>query len=146
MAGVNEPSTPAESGPGDRIGFGSIVIDRTDLPRTFAFYSEALQYVPPDPPRPDGVVLQDSTGPGPNVDLCLSSEWPFAECRLQRDLYPPRPFEEVDWLPRRGATLRLPPEKRHGLVTSTDPDEILLDVVDVNQPDDSTYGFAGRRA
>ncbi len=145
MTRPDNPSPPTSSDRGDRIWIGSIVIDCTDLPRMISFWSEAVHYVPREPPRPDGVVLKDPTGRGPNLNLSLSSEGPLTEYRLHLDLYTTRPLEEVDRLVHLGATLRLPAEKGHDFVTLADPDGNLFDVIDVNWPDDATDWYFGRR-
>lgn len=125
---------------------GSIVIDCTDVSRMISFWSEALHYVPRDPVRPDGVILKDPTGRGPNLNLSLSSEGPLAEYRLHLDLYARDPVAEVERLVRLGATVRRPAAPGCDFVTLADPDGNLFDVIDVNWPDGATDWTFGRRA
>ena len=113
-----------------QIWIGSIVVDCRDLPRMIAFWQGALHYVPRDPPEPDGVVLKDPTGRGPNLSLNLTSEGPLDDYRIHLDLYSSNPEEEVVRLLRLGATLKKPAEKGHDFVTLADPDGNLFDVID----------------
>ena len=119
----------------DRIWIGSIVIDCTHLSRMIEFWSAALHYVPRDPPQPDGVILKDPDGRGPNLNLSLSSEGPLQEYRLHLDLYASNPTVEVERLLGLGATLERGPEEGHDFVTLADPDGNLFDVIDINWPD-----------
>ncbi len=128
-----------------KIWIGSIVIDCTDLPRMIEFWSEALHYIPREPPQADGVVLKDPTGQGPNLNLSLTSEGPLDEYRLHLDLYASDPATEVERLVRLGAALKRPAEKGSDFVTLADPDGNLFDVIDVNWPDASTDWWFGRR-
>jgi hypothetical protein len=128
-----------------RIWIGSIVVDCTDLARMIPFWSEALHYVPRDPPQEDGVVLKDPQGRGPNLNLSRSSEGPLDEYRLHLDLYASDPAAEVDRLLGLGATLRRGPEKGSDFVTLADPDGNLFDVIDINWPAGPTDWWFGRR-
>ena len=112
------------------IWIGSIVVDCTDLPRMIAFWQEALHYVPRDPPEPDGVVLKDPEGRGPNLSLNKTSEGPLDDYRLHLDLYSSDPEREVERLLRLGATLVGPAKKGHDFVTLADPDGNPFDVID----------------
>jgi len=123
------PSVMTATGQG-QIWIGSIVVDCSDLPRMIAFWQEALHYVPRDPPEPDGVVLKDPQGRGPNLSLNLTSEAPLDDYRLHLDLYSSAPEKEVERLLRLGATLMKPAEKGHDFVTLADPDGNLFDVID----------------
>jgi catechol 2,3-dioxygenase-like lactoylglutathione lyase family enzyme len=131
--------------PQPQIWIGSIVVDCTDLPRMIRFWTEALRYVPRDPPRPDGVILKDPTGRGPNLNLSLSSEGPLPEYRLHLDLYASDPAAEVERLTRLGASINRAAERGHDFVTLADPDGNLFDVIDINWPDDSQDWWFGRR-
>ncbi|MGA7861565.1 MAG: VOC family protein [Thermoplasmata archaeon] len=115
--------------PGE-IWIGSIVVDCSDLPRMIAFWQEALHYVPRDPPEPDGVVLKDPEGRGPNLSLNLTPEGPLDDYRIHLDLYSSAPEEEVQRLIRLGAKLKKAVEKGHDFVTLADPDGNLFDVID----------------
>jgi hypothetical protein len=131
------------NGPG-RIWIGSIVVDCTNLTRMIEFWSEALHYVPRDPPQPDGVILKDPTGHGPNLNLSLSSEGPLEEYRLHLDLYASHPEAEVERLVRLGARVTRPAEGGSDFVTLADPDGNLFDVIDVNWPDASKEWWFGK--
>ena len=133
--------TPSERG----IWIGSIVVDCTDLLRMIAFWTKALHYVPREPPQPDGVILKDPEGRGPNLNLSLSSEGPAKEYRLHLDLYAREPVREVRRLLRLGATMELPASKGHDFVTLADPDGNLFDVIDINWPGRRTDWWFGRR-
>lgn len=126
-------STPAASSARE-FWIGSIVVDCTDLPRMIAFWSAALGYVPRDAPEPDGVVLKDPSGRGPNLNLSLSGEGPLEEYRLHLDLYATHPTEEVDRLIGLGARLVRPFAKGHDFATLSDPDGNLFDVIDKRRP------------
>jgi catechol 2,3-dioxygenase-like lactoylglutathione lyase family enzyme len=113
-----------------QIWVGAIVIDCRDLPRMVAFWQEALHYVPREPPDPDGVVLKDPEGQGPNVSLNRTTEGPLDDYRLHLDLYSSSPEKEVERLLALGATLVQPAREGHDFVTLADPDGNLFDVID----------------
>ncbi len=125
---------------------GSIVFDVTDFDRMLAFWSEALHYVPRNPPTTDWVVLIDPTGKGPNVSLNLTREGPPKEYRLHLDLYSSDPLRELDRLRKLGATLVQPAEKGKDYVTLADPDGNLFDLVDVSWPPGTTEWTFGQAA
>ncbi|HYS70815.1 MAG TPA: VOC family protein [Thermoplasmata archaeon] len=112
------------------VWIGSIVIDCSNLPGMMRFWREALHYVPREPPEPDGVVLKDPEGRGPNLSLNQTSEGPLNDYRLHLDLYSTDPDHEVERLLGLGATLNRPAEPGHDFVTLADPDGNLFDVVD----------------
>jgi hypothetical protein len=124
---------------------GSIVVDCTNLDRMISFWSAALRYVPRDPPQPDGVILRDPLGRGPNLNLSLSSEGPLEEYRIHLDLYSTEPLAELDRLVGLGAVLRRGPEEGHDFVTLADPDGNLFDLIDVNWPDQTKEWSFGRQ-
>ncbi|HYA58356.1 MAG TPA: VOC family protein [Thermoplasmata archaeon] len=130
MAALRVASSSAPVTVTGHLWVGSIVIDCTDLARMVSFWQEALHLVPRDPPQPDGVILKDPLGVGPNISLNLTSEGPLEPYRLHLDLYSTDPRAEVDRLIRLGATLRRPAEKGHDFVTLADPDGNLFDVID----------------
>ena len=109
---------------------GSIVMDCRDLPRMTAFWQQALHYVPRDLPEPDGVVLKDPEGRGPNLSLNLTSEGRLDDYRIHLDLYSNAPESEVERLLRLGATLRKPAQEGHDFVTLADPEGNVFDVID----------------
>jgi len=128
----------------DRLWIGSIVIDCTDVSRMIEFWSQALHYVPREPATPDGVILKDPKGKGPNLNLSPTSEGPLDGYRLHLDLYASNPLAEVERLIRLGATLNRPAEAGHDFVTLADPDGNLFDVIDVNWPAESKDWWFGR--
>ena len=113
-----------------RLWLGSIVIDCTDFPRMMAFWAEALHYVPRDPPEPDGVVLKDPKGRGPNLSLYRTREGPLGDYRLHLDLYSSHPQEETQRRLGLGATLERSMAPGQDFVTLADPDGNLFDVID----------------
>ncbi|MCI4343868.1 MAG: VOC family protein [Thermoplasmata archaeon] len=127
------------------IWIGSLVIDCTDLPRMIEFWSAALHYIPRDPPQPDGVILKDPKGRGPNLNLSLSSEGPLVEYRLHLDLYAFDPLFEVDRLVHLGAKVTRGAESGHDFVTLADPDGNLFDVIDIHWSDAESGGGFGKR-
>ncbi len=129
-----------------KIWIGSIVIDVTDFDRMFEFWSEALHYVPRQPPTSDWVILTDPEGKGPNVSLNLSSEGPPKEYRLHLDLYVTDPLGELDRFLRLGATLVRPAEKGKDFVTLADPDGNVFDLIDVSWPPGTTEWTFGQGA
>src|SRR5512132_4366325 len=81
---------------------GSVVIDCNDFERMFAFWREALGFVPRDEPEPDWVVLRDPSGAG--VSLQVVPEPRVGKNRLHLDLYAGDRDAEVDRLLALGAT------------------------------------------
>lgn len=139
---TRDAGRPAKSG---KIWIGSIVVDCTHLDQMIRFWSEALHYVPRSPPRPDGVILKDPKGKGPNLNLSLSGEGPLEPYRLHLDLYATEPQAEVDRLLALGAVMKLPAKAGHDFVTLADPDGNLFDVIDVNWPGTRTDWWFGRK-
>ncbi len=122
-----------------RISVGSIVIDCTNVARMIRFWRAALHYVPRGPIRPDGVILKDPAGRGPNLNLSRSDEGPLAEYRLHLDLYVTDPTRELRRLVRLGATVRDPPRSGTDFVTLADPDGNLFCLIDIDWPRDRPY-------
>jgi catechol 2,3-dioxygenase-like lactoylglutathione lyase family enzyme len=123
VASVSEPSTSA-------VRVGSVVIDCNDFERMFAFWREALGYVPRDEPEPDWVVLRDPSGAGVNVSLQLVPEPRIGKNRLHLDLYTSEWNAEVDRLLGLGAT-RHPrtPEPDEDFIVLADPEGNLFCVI-----------------
>jgi catechol 2,3-dioxygenase-like lactoylglutathione lyase family enzyme len=117
-----------------KIWVGSIVIDCTNVERMIRFWSEALHYVPRDPVRPDGVVLRDPNGEGPNLNLSLSNEGPAKEYRLHLDLYVTDPLAESQRLQKVGATVSHPAEPGRDFITLLDPDGNPFCLIDIDWP------------
>jgi catechol 2,3-dioxygenase-like lactoylglutathione lyase family enzyme len=130
-----------------RITIGSVVVDCTRLDAMVRFWSEALHYVPRGPVRPDGVMLQDPNGAGPNLNLSVSNEGPPKEYRLHLDLYVTDPVGELERLVALGATVHHRPPPGHDFVELADPDGNLFCLIDIDWPknrdhwgDDWEYG------
>jgi catechol 2,3-dioxygenase-like lactoylglutathione lyase family enzyme len=120
---VSESSEPA-------VRVGSVVIDCNDFERMFAFWREALGYVPRDEPEPDWVVLRDPSGAGVNVSLQVVPEPRIGKNRLHLDLYTSERDAEVDRLLELGAT-RHPrrPEPDEDFIVLADPEGNLFCVI-----------------
>ena len=110
---------------------GSVVIDCNDFETMFAFWQEALHYVPREPPEPDWVVLHDPGHNNVNVSLQQVPEKRVGKNRLHLDLYSDDPHAEVERLLGIGAT-RHPrtPEPDDDFVVLQDPEGNLFCVVD----------------
>ncbi len=128
------------------IRIGSIVIDCTEFGRMLAFWSEALHYVPRDPPKSGWAVLMDPGGKGPNISLNQTDDGPLKDYRLHLDLYVTEPRGELDRLLRLGATLVQPAQQGKDYVTLADPDGNLFDLVDVSWPPGTTEWTYGQGA
>jgi Glyoxalase-like domain len=129
------------------VSLGSIVVDVTNLEPMVRFWSEALHYVPRGPIRPDGVMLKDPKGKGPNLNLSVSNEGPPKEYRLHLDLYVTDPLFELERLVALGAKVTHPPSGGHDFVELTDPDGNPFCLIDIDWPrnrdfwgDDWQYG------
>ncbi len=110
---------------------GSVVIRCYEFDRMFAFWQEALGYVPREPARDGWVVLRDPQGSGPNVSLDKVPERRTGRrSRLHLDLYTDDQEAEVERLVRLGAT-RYPWRYKPGddFVVLRDPDDNLFCVV-----------------
>jgi Glyoxalase-like domain len=115
VASVSESSRPA-------VRVGSVVIDCNDFERMFAFWREALGYVPRDEPEPDWVVLRDPSGAGVNVSLQVVPEPRIGKNRLHLDLYTRERDAEVDRLLRT-------PEPDEDFIVLADPEGNLFCVI-----------------
>ena len=122
-----------------RIWVGSIVVDCTNLDRMIRFWSEALHYVPRGEIRPDGVMLRDPRGKGPNLNLSLSNEGPPKEYRLHLDLYVTDPLGELERLVALGATVHHRPPPGHDFIELADPDGNLFCLIDIDWPHDRNF-------
>lgn len=123
--------------PGSREGrcqlikIGSIVIRCYEFDKMFAFWQEALHYVPREPAEDGWAVLRDPEGQGPNVSLDRVPERRSGKrSRLHLDLYTSDQEGEVERLTRIGAT-RYPWRYRPNadFVVLEDPDGNLFCVV-----------------
>ncbi len=129
-----------------RIWVGSIVMDVTDFDRMLAFWSEALHYVPRDPPKDGWVVLKDPKGKGPNVSLNRTDEGPLKDYRLHLDLYVTHALGELDRFMKLGAKLVQRAEPGRDYVTLADPDGNLFDLIDVSYPEGTEAWTFGQGA
>ncbi len=132
-AGRPDPPNPRT------VSLGSIVVDCTNLEAMVRFWSEALHYVPRGPVRPDGVMLQDPNGRGPNLNLSVSNEGPTKEYRLHLDLYVTDPLYELDRFLQLGATVRERPPPGHDFIELADPDGNPFCLIDIDWPRDRTF-------
>ncbi|HYK93523.1 MAG TPA: VOC family protein [Thermoplasmata archaeon] len=131
--GSDTPPNPRQ------VRMGSIVVDCTRLEEMVRFWTGALHYVPRGPVRPDGVMLQDPEGKGPNLNLNVSNEGPPKEYRLHLDLYVTDPLGELDRMVKLGATVTYPPSAGHDFVQLADPDGNPFCLIDIDWPNDRTY-------
>ena len=83
---------------------GSIVIRVDDLARQIRFWSAALDYVVPDGPIDDFVILRPRDGAGPNVSLDRVRSSVLVPPRIHLDLYAEDQAAEVQRLLALGAT------------------------------------------
>ena len=127
-------STKDRGGPGmeaGKIKIGSIVVRCYEFDKMFAFWQQALHYVPREPAKSGWVVLRDPEGRGPNLSLNQVAEKRSGKrSRLHLDLYTDNRAREVDRLVGLGAT-RYPWRYRPGsdFVVLEDPDGNLFCVV-----------------
>jgi hypothetical protein len=139
MSALSPPSTTGESTNPKRIWIGSIVIDCTRLEPMIRFWSEALHYIPRGPIRPDGVMLRDPAGKGPNLNLSLSNEGPPKEYRLHLDLYVTDPLGELERLIELGAKVNRAAHKGEDFIEMADPDGNLFCLIDIDWPLDRNF-------
>ncbi len=97
----------------------------------FAFWREALRYVPREPPEDDWVVLCDPHGTNVNVSLQQVPERRHGKNRLHLDLYTDDQGGEVERLLDLGA-IRHPRvgEEGEDFVVLEDPEGNLFCVID----------------
>lgn len=110
---------------------GSIVIRCYEFDKMFAFWQEALHYVPREPAQEGWVVLCDPEGKSPNISLDKVPEKHTGKrSRLHLDLYTTNRDGEVERLIKIGAT-RYPwrYEPDHDYIVLEDPDGNLFCVV-----------------
>jgi hypothetical protein len=110
---------------------GSVVIDCNDFGAMYAFWRDALRYVPRDPPEDDWAVLEDPGGAGVNVSLQQVPERRKGKNRLHLDLYTDDQGGEVERLLGLGATPHpRTPEPGEDFVVLEDPEGNLFCVID----------------
>jgi catechol 2,3-dioxygenase-like lactoylglutathione lyase family enzyme len=109
---------------------GSVVIDCNDFGRMFAFWRDALGYVPRDEPEDDWVVLRDPSGSSVNVSLQVVPEPRVGKNRLHLDLYTEDRDSEIERLRGLGATIHpRTPEPDEDFVVLVDPEGNLFCVI-----------------
>jgi ketosteroid isomerase-like protein len=113
-----------------RLEIGSVVIACHEFDRMLTFWSEALHYVPRDPPSGGWCVLRDPDGRRPNLSLNGVPTKRSARSRLHLDLYTDDRESEVERLIALGAT-RYPWRYPEGadFVVLEDPEGNLFCVV-----------------
>ena len=110
---------------------GSVVVDCNDFELMFAFWQEALRYVPRDPPEEGWVVLRDPENKNVNVSLQRVPENRVGKNRLHFDLYTDDQDGEIERLVALGATRhRYTPEPNADSVILEDPEGNVFCVVD----------------
>jgi hypothetical protein len=111
---------------------GSIVIDCNEFDKMFAFWQEALHYVPKEPAKGGWVILRDPKGGSPNISLNQVSKKRRGRNRLHLDLYTDNQEEEVKRLLKIGATRhRQKYDPEDDFVVLEDPDGNLFCVIDI---------------
>jgi hypothetical protein len=113
------------------VKIGSVVVDRNDFETMFAFWRDALGYVPRYPPEEDRVILRDPNEVNVNVSLQKVPEPRVGKNRLHFDLYTNEQADEVERLLGIGAT-RHPrtPEPDGDFIVLEDPEGNLFCVID----------------
>jgi catechol 2,3-dioxygenase-like lactoylglutathione lyase family enzyme len=110
---------------------GAVVIHCKDFEVMFAFWREALRYVPREAPEPDWVVLRDPQGIGVNVSIGQVEELGPNNNNLHLDLYADHPETEIERLLGLGAKRRdRVVEPGEDFVVLEDPEGNLFCVVD----------------
>ena len=124
----------SESDKQQELRIGSVVIDCLNFDKMFAFWKEALNYVPREPPNEGWVVLRNAAGVKVNVSLNQVSERLSGRNWLHFDLYTKNQQGEIERLLRIGAT-RHPQtyDPEEDFVVLEDPDGNLFCVVDINR-------------
>ena len=113
------------------LAIGSIVIHCRDFSTMFAFWRDALGYVPREEPEPGWVVLRDPHNKGPNLSLDQIPKVGTNNNNLHLDLYSDDPEAEIERLLRLGAHRHeRTPEPGEDFVVLQDPEGNLFCVVD----------------
>jgi hypothetical protein len=115
-----------------KVGF--VVIDCNDFQTMFAFWQDALHYVPREPAEDGWGVLRDPEGTNVNISLQQVPEKRSGKNRLHLDLYTNEQEAEVKRLLEIGAT-RHPrtPEPDEDFVVLEDPEGNLFCVIDKSE-------------
>ena len=110
---------------------GSVVIDCNAFDAMFAFWREALGYIPREAPEDDFVVLRDPRGTGVNVSISKVPEPRTGKNRLHLDLYTDDQRGEVERLLELGARLHPRAAREHeDFIVLEDPEGNLFCVID----------------
>jgi predicted enzyme related to lactoylglutathione lyase len=113
-----------------RVLVGSVVIDCNDFERMFAFWRDALGYVPREDPDEDWGVLRDPKHSNVNVSLQQVPEPRHGKNRLHLDLYTDDRDGEVARIVGLGATIHpRTPEPGEDFVVLADPEGNLFCVI-----------------
>jgi hypothetical protein len=116
---------------------GSVVVDCNDFAAMFAFWREALRYVPKWLVEDDFVILVDPEGRSVNVSVQKVPEERSGKNRLHLDLYTEDQAGEVERLLQLGATRHdRTPEPGEDFIVLEDPEGNLFCVIDTS----STFG------
>jgi catechol 2,3-dioxygenase-like lactoylglutathione lyase family enzyme len=83
---------------------GSIVFRVDDLPAQLSFWTQALDYVPREPPEDDWAVLRPRDGAGPNISLSAKPSQVQQGPRIHLDLYSDDQARDIQRLLALGAT------------------------------------------
>jgi hypothetical protein len=114
---------------------GSVVIDCNDFEAMFAFWREALRYVPREAPKEDWVVLRDPQGTNVNVSIQEVPEPRVGKNRLHLDLYSDDQHGDVERLLGLGARRHdRTPEEGEDFIVLEDPEGNLFCVIDKAAP------------
>ena len=113
-----------------RIRIGSVVIDCNDFDAMWAFWRDALGYVPREDPDPDWGVLRDPDDATRQISLQKVPEPRVGKNRLHLDLYTGDRDAEIERILALGAT-RFPrtPEPGEDFVVLEDPEGNLFCVI-----------------
>lgn len=113
---------------------GSVVVDCNDFDTMFAFWREALHYVPREPAEEGWVVLRDPDNRNVNVSLQQVPEKRVGKNRLHFDLYTDDQDGEIERLVALGATRHdYTPEPGADFVILEDPEGNVFCVVDKSE-------------
>lgn len=111
---------------------GSVVFRVDDLSGEMAFWSQALDYVPRDPPEDDWVTLQPRSGTGTDISLSMKPSQVQQGPRMHLDLYSENQAGDIERLLALGATRPHEPNRPADAdyVILADPEGNLFCVVD----------------
>ena len=112
------------------VRIGSVVIDCNDFDAMWAFWRDALGYVPREEPESDWGVLRDPNDPSRQVSLQKVPEPRVGKNRLHLDLYTSDQASEIERILALGATrFDRVPEPDEDFVVLEDPEGNLFCVI-----------------